>query len=71
MLLIKEDSIMFKTNVGTIDRAIRIILGLFLLALTMVGPETPWGYIGIIPLATGILRTCPLYSLVGLNTCAK
>jgi hypothetical protein len=62
---------MFKTNVGTIDRAIRIILGLFLLALTMVGPETPWGYIGIIPLATGILRTCPLYSLVGLNTCAK
>jgi len=62
---------MFKTNVGTIDRAIRIILGLFLLALTMVGPETPWGMIGIIPLATGILRTCPLYSLVGLNTCAK
>ncbi len=68
---IKEDGIMFKTNVGTIDRAIRIILGLFLLALTMVGPETPWGMIGIIPLATGILRTCPLYSLVGLNTCAK
>ena len=62
---------MFKTNVGTIDRAIRIILGLVLLSLTMVGPETPWGYIGIIPLATGFLRTCPLYSLLGFNTCPK
>ena len=62
---------MFATNIGTIDRAIRIILGLFLLAITMVGPETPWGYIGIIPLLTGIFRTCPLYALVGINTCAK
>lgn len=62
---------MFATNVGTIDRAIRIILGLFLLAITMVGPQTPWGYIGIIPLLTGIFRTCPLYSLIGVNTCAK
>lgn len=62
---------MFATNVGTVDRAIRIILGLFLLAITMVGPQTPWGYIGIIPLVTGIFRTCPLYALFGLNTCAK
>lgn len=62
---------MFATNVGTVDRAIRIILGLFLLAITMVGPQTPWGYIGIIPLVTGIFRTCPLYSLIGVNTCAK
>ena len=62
---------MFATNVGTIDRAIRIILGLFLLAISMVGPQTPWGLIGIVPLVTGIFRTCPLYSLIGVSTCAK
>lgn len=62
---------MFSTNVGTIDRAVRIILGLFLLAMTMVGPQTPWGFVGLVPLLTGIFRTCPLYSLVGINTCAK
>ena len=62
---------MFATNVGTVDRAVRIILGLFLLSLTMIGPQTPWGFIGLVPLVTGIFRTCPLYSLVGINTCAK
>ena len=62
---------MFATNVGTIDRSIRIVLGLVLLALTVVGPKSMWGLIGFIPLLTGIFRTCPLYSLVGLNTCAK
>lgn len=62
---------MFATNVGSIDRIIRITLGLVLLALTMVGPQTPWGYIGIIPLLTGLFRTCPLYALVGINTCKK
>ncbi len=60
---------MFSTNVGTIDRAVRIILGLFLLALTMVGPQTPWGFVGLVPLLTGIFGTCPLYSLIGVNTC--
>lgn len=62
---------MFATNVGTIDRLIRIVLGLVLLALTMVGPQTPWGLIGLVPLLTGLFRTCPLYSLIGINTCAK
>ena len=60
---------MFKTNVGSIDRVLRIIVGLVLIALVFVGPKTPWGWIGLIPLATGVLRTCPLYSLIGLNTC--
>jgi hypothetical protein len=60
---------MFKTNVGNIDRILRIVVGLVLIALVFVGPQTPWGWIGVIPLATGLLRTCPLYSLIGLSTC--
>tara|TARA_R110000787_G_scaffold41181_2_gene101931 strand:- start:434 stop:628 length:195 start_codon:yes stop_codon:yes gene_type:complete len=60
---------MFKRNIGTIDRALRIILGLVLIALVFVGPQTPWGWIGLVPLATGLLRTCPLYSLFGLSSC--
>jgi hypothetical protein len=60
---------MFKTNVGSIDRIARIVLGLVLIALVFTGPQTPWGWVGIVPLATGLLRTCPLYSLFGLSTC--
>ena len=60
---------MFKSNVGNIDRILRILVGLVLVALVFVGPQTPWGWIGLIPLATGLLRTCPLYSLIGLSTC--
>lgn len=58
-----------KTNVGTVDRVIRIVVGLVLIALVFVGPQTPWGWIGIIPLATGLISSCPLYSLLGLSTC--
>jgi hypothetical protein len=57
------------TNEGTADRVIRVVLGLGLLSITMVGPQTPWGYVGLVPLATGILGFCPLYRLVGVNTC--
>lgn len=60
---------MFKTNVGNIDRMLRIVVGLVLIALVFVGPQTPWGWLGIIPLATGVLRTCPAYSLLGISTC--
>jgi len=60
---------MFKTNAGRTDRILRILVGLVLIALVFVGPKTPWGWLGIIPLATGLLRTCPLYSLIGVNTC--
>jgi len=62
---------MFTTNVGSVDRLLRIILGVVLIALVFVGPQTPWGWLGLIPLATGFLRKCPLYSLIGANTCAK
>lgn len=60
---------MFKINVGTIDRVLRIIVGIVLLALVFVGPKTPWGLIGVVPLVTGLFRTCPLYSLIGIRTC--
>jgi hypothetical protein len=63
-----EETIM-KANEGNIDRALRVVVGLGLLALTLVGPHTPWGYIGIVPLATGLIGYCPLYSLLGINTC--
>jgi hypothetical protein len=57
------------TNEGTADRAIRIVAGIAILSLTVVGPHTPWGFIGLVPLATGIVGFCPLYRLAGVNTC--
>ncbi len=56
-------------NEGVLDRVIRVIVGLALLALVFVGPQTAWGWIGLIPLLTGALGFCPLYKLLGLNTC--
>jgi ABC-type polysaccharide/polyol phosphate export permease len=58
-------------NVGTIDRILRIVVGLVLIALVFVGPKTPWGWIGVVPLLTGLVRFCPAYTLLGLNTCAR
>jgi hypothetical protein len=57
------------TNEGTIDRAVRIVLGLGLLSLAFVGPQSPLGYIGLVPLATGLIGFCPFYKLLGINTC--
>jgi len=62
---------MFKTNVGNLDLILRVILGVVLIALVFVGPKTPWGWIGVVPLVTGLLRTCPIYSLIGVNTCPR
>lgn len=56
-------------NESTIDRALRIILGLILLSLVFVGPETPLGWIGLVPLVTGLAGFCPLYTIFGLRTC--
>lgn len=58
-----------KVNVGTVDRIVRIVLGIALIAMAATGSIGAWGYIGIVPLATGLLRTCPAYSLLGLSTC--
>ncbi len=56
-------------NVGGIDRALRLIVGLGLISMVFIGPQTPWGWIGIVPIATALLGWCPAYSLFGLKTC--
>jgi hypothetical protein len=58
-----------KLNVGGMDRILRIVVGLVLIALAATGTVGWWGWLGVIPLLTGMMRFCPLYSLVGLNTC--
>lgn len=58
----------FQINEGPIDRALRVLLGIVLLSLTFLGPKTPWGWLGIVPLVTGIVGICPLYALLGLST---
>ena len=59
---------MFSKNEGTIDRALRVLLGLGLLSLVFVGPQTAWGWIGVVPLVTGLIGSCPVYSIFGINT---
>ena len=56
-------------NQGTLDRVLRVIVGIGLLALVFVGPQTAWGWIGLVPLVTGLVGICPLYSILGINTC--
>lgn len=58
-------------NVGGIDRVLRIVVGLVLLSLVFVGPKTLWGLVGLVPLATGFMRFCPVYPLLGINTCPR
>jgi len=58
-----------KTNEGTVDRALRVIAGLALIGLAATGHVGLWGYIGVVPLATGLIGMCPIYSILGINTC--
>jgi hypothetical protein len=59
------------SNVGGIDRILRIVIGLGLIALVFVGPQTPWGWIGIVPLATGLIGWCPAYLPFGISSCPR
>ncbi|MCK0106599.1 DUF2892 domain-containing protein [Marinobacter sp. S0848L] len=59
------------TNMGSADRVIRALVGVLLLSLVFFGPQTPWGWIGIIPLVTAAAGNCPAYSLLGIKTCKK
>lgn len=56
-------------NVGNVDKVARIIFGIILISLVFVGPQTPWGWLGVIPLVTGLIGFCPLYKVLGLSTC--
>jgi len=58
-----------KINEGKIDRTIRVVIGVSLLSLVVVGPQTMWGWIGIVPLTTGLIGNCPLYTVFGFSTC--
>jgi hypothetical protein len=60
-----------KANVGGIDRALRILVGGGLIAATLAGAIGPWGWFGVIPLATGVFRFCPAYLAFGARTCDK
>lgn len=58
-----------KLNVGGVDRILRIVAGLVLIALAATGTVGVWGWIGVVPLVTGIFKFCPAYAIFGMNTC--
>jgi hypothetical protein len=58
-----------KKNVGGAEQIIRIIAGIAILSLAFVGPQSNWAYLGIVPLATGLIGWCPAYRLLGVSTC--
>jgi hypothetical protein len=55
-------------NLGTADRIVRVVVGIVVLALVFMGPRTPWGWLGILPLATGVVGWCPLYSVLKIGS---
>lgn len=55
-------------NEGLLDRAIRIVIGVAVVSLVFFGPKTAWGWFGLVPLVTGVIGLCPLYSLLGIRT---
>lgn len=59
----------FPINEHPVERVVRVALGLAVLSLAFVGPQTAWGYLGVIPLITGLLGSCPAYTLFGISTC--
>jgi cadmium resistance protein CadD (predicted permease) len=60
-----------KRNEGNIDRIARVVLGLVVLSLVFVGPQTMWGLLGLIPLVTGLVGMCPIYRIFGIDSCGK
>ncbi|WP_395057092.1 DUF2892 domain-containing protein [Polaromonas sp.] len=58
-----------KVNEGVLDRSLRVVAGLVLIGLAATGTVGAWGYIGVVPLVTGAVGMCPLYSLLGINSC--
>ena len=60
---------LFPRNEATIERVLRVVVGLGILSLTVVGPKTMWGLIGLVPVLTGLIGSCPLYTVFGFSTC--
>ena len=61
----------FPKNEHTVERVLRVLVGLGLLGLVFFGPKTAWGWIGILPLVTGLAGSCPAYTLFGISTCRR
>jgi len=59
---------LFPNNEHVVDRVLRVILGLAVLSLAFIGPQTPWGYLGLILVATGAVGSCPIYTILSLRT---
>jgi uncharacterized membrane protein YccC len=60
-----------KQNVHNIERVGRVVIGIGLVSLVFVGPQTPWGWIGVIPIVTGFIGWCPPYAVLGISTCKR
>ena len=60
-----------KKNIHPVERAVRVIGGLAIVSLVFVGPQTPWAWLGLIPVATGLIGWCPAYSIFGISTCRR
>ncbi len=60
---------LFPVNEGVVDRVIRVLIGAAIVSLAFVGPKTPWAYLGVLPILTGLLGSCPAYTLFGISTC--
>ena len=60
-----------KQNIHNIERVVRVVIGAAIVSLVFIGPQSPWGWLGLVPLATGLLGWCPPYALLGINTCKK
>jgi hypothetical protein len=58
-----------KVNEGVVDRSVRVLVGVALIGMAISGVVGPWAYIGVVPLFTGVVGLCPLYTLLGINTC--
>ena len=56
-------------NEGMLDRAVRIVIGIALVLLVFIGPKTAWGWLGVVPLLTGLVGHCPIYRVLGTSTC--
>jgi hypothetical protein len=56
-------------NEGNLDRILRVVVGAAAISLVFVGPQSAWGWVGLVPLITGLVGSCPVYSLLGINTC--
>jgi hypothetical protein len=60
-----------KQNIHNIERVVRVVIGAAIVSLVFVGPQSPWGWLGLVPIATGLLGWCPPYAMFGINTCKK